>query len=291
MTRENKLALIIGFTLILMVGVLVSDHLSRARTAQLDEAATSDAPATDDRVAFSGTLLDSAIEEAQRRGLDQTPPVATRIEHAQPASAPLVIQQGETTLQPNDPSSADASATLTDRFRAWADATETAWQRMGESAVPQNRTIGARSATGSEIPGSAEVIVPTREQLPRSVTHRVVAGDSLYKLAERYLGSGNRWREIQQANPGRVSSDGGLTIGVRLDIPILEEVDLPRETVTPRPSGPREYTVRPGDTLGEIASELLGSSRRARDIVAANRGTIDNADAIQVGMTLKIPAR
>ncbi|MEQ8769861.1 MAG: LysM domain-containing protein [Phycisphaerales bacterium] len=291
MTRENKLALIIGFTLILMVGVLVSDHLSRARSAQLDEAATTDAPATDDRVAFSGTLLNSAIEEAQRRGLDQAPPVATRIENTKPAPDPLVIQQGDAALATNEPAGSNASDTLTERFRAWADATETAWQRIGESAVPQNRTINARSATGSEIPSNTETIVPTREQLPRSVTHRVVAGDSLYKLAQRYLGNGNRWREIQQANPGRVSADGGLTIGVRLDIPILQAVDMPRETVTPRRSGPSAYVVRPGDTLGAIASELLGSSRRADEIVAANRGTIDDADEIRVGMKLTIPAR
>ncbi len=291
MTRENKLALIIGFTLILMVGVLVSDHLSRARTARLDEAAVSEDSAVDDRVAFSGTLLGSAIQEAQRRGIEQTPPVATRIETAQPTPDPLIIQQGGLADGSYEPATEDPASSISERFRAFADATGDVWQRMGESAVPPNRTIGARSATGSEIPSTAEVVVPTRQQLPRSVTHRVVSGDSLYKLAQRYLGNGNRWREIQQANPGRVSADGGLTIGVRLDIPILEEVDMPRETLAVRASGPSEYEVRPGDTLSAIASELLGSSRRAAEIVAANRGLIDDADEIRVGMKLKIPAR
>lgn len=32
MTRENKVALIVGFALVLFVGILVSDHLSKAQT-------------------------------------------------------------------------------------------------------------------------------------------------------------------------------------------------------------------------------------------------------------------
>ncbi len=32
MTRENKVALVVGFALVLFVGILVSDHLSRAQT-------------------------------------------------------------------------------------------------------------------------------------------------------------------------------------------------------------------------------------------------------------------
>ena len=34
-TREHKLALIIGFSLVLVVGVLISDHFSKARSAQV----------------------------------------------------------------------------------------------------------------------------------------------------------------------------------------------------------------------------------------------------------------
>ena len=37
MTRENKVALVVGFALVLFVGILVSDHLSRAQTQQAAE--------------------------------------------------------------------------------------------------------------------------------------------------------------------------------------------------------------------------------------------------------------
>lgn len=49
----------------------------------------------------------------------------------------------------------------------------------------------------------------------------------------------------------------------------------------------RSYTVRTGDTLSEIAQRELGSSRRWREIVAANPG-LDPAK-LRVGRTLRIP--
>ncbi|MBL0869908.1 MAG: LysM peptidoglycan-binding domain-containing protein [Phycisphaerales bacterium] len=53
----------------------------------------------------------------------------------------------------------------------------------------------------------------------------------------------------------------------------------------------REYVVQKGDTLGQIASKLLGSSKRAREIVQLNRGVISDQDNLKVGTKLKIPAR
>ena len=54
MTRENKLALVIGFGLILFVGILVSDHFSAQRFdgAQLARAAPTKPPCIRTAVAF-----------------------------------------------------------------------------------------------------------------------------------------------------------------------------------------------------------------------------------------------
>ena len=50
----------------------------------------------------------------------------------------------------------------------------------------------------------------------------------------------------------------------------------------------RTYTVRDGDTLGEIAQRLLGSSKRWPEIVKLNG--IDDPDVVPVGTMLKLPA-
>jgi len=59
--------------------------------------------------------------------------------------------------------------------------------------------------------------------------HKVVDGDTLAALAERYLGSADRGREIYEANRGVLPGPGILPIGVELKIP-------PRQGAAPSPS-------------------------------------------------------
>ena len=52
-----------------------------------------------------------------------------------------------------------------------------------------------------------------------STTYVVVAGDSLWKIAQKHLGSGARWGEIYAANRDIVSDPSLIYIGQVLDIP------------------------------------------------------------------------
>jgi len=49
------------------------------------------------------------------------------------------------------------------------------------------------------------------------------------------------------------------------------------------------YEVGEGDTLSQIASRMLGSSKRWEDIYQLNRDRIVAPDQLQVGMTLRLP--
>jgi hypothetical protein len=57
----------------------------------------------------------------------------------------------------------------------------------------------------------------SREELVR--THTIVDGDTLPKLAERYLGSADRSWEIFEANRDKLPAPDLLPIGVELEIP------------------------------------------------------------------------
>jgi hypothetical protein len=50
-------------------------------------------------------------------------------------------------------------------------------------------------------------------------THVVRSGDTLWKLAQEYLGDGRRWREILELNAGTVRTADALAIGTTLRIP------------------------------------------------------------------------
>jgi len=291
-TRENKLALIIGFTLILMVGVLVSDHLSRAREAQLDPASDPMQTMSNGQQAFSGTLLSDAIVAAQEHARNAEPPVATQVSGAAPATgvpsqpemAPAVIRQGEDAA-PN------TSVSLNQGLDTLNQAADRVLGRLEESARrPMFQEAAGSGTTRIQSPARTIAAVP-RDTGARTPTYTVRENDSLYKIAAKVLGDGNRWREIQRVNADSVGEDGAVRVGQTLRLPgLVVSTPAVREPGSGGGSS-ATYTVRSGDTLGEIASKVLGSSRRADDIVRANRDQINDPNEIRVGMVLKIPAR
>ena len=75
------------------------------------------------------------------------------------------------------------------------------------------RTAGRRSP-------SAGLASPRGQRFSDRVrTHKIVDGDTLPALAERYLGDANRYREIYAANRDLLPSPDILPIGVTLRIP------------------------------------------------------------------------
>jgi LysM repeat protein len=59
---------------------------------------------------------------------------------------------------------------------------------------------------------------------------------------------------------------------------------------TPAKASMKTYTVKSGDTLGEIAKRELGSANKYMDIFNANRDQLSDPDKIKPGQVLKMPA-
>ena len=59
---------------------------------------------------------------------------------------------------------------------------------------------------------------------------------------------------------------------------------------TPAKASIKTYTVKSGDTLGEIAKRELGSASKYMEIFNANRDQLSDPDKIKPGQVLKIPA-
>lgn len=107
---------------------------------------------------------------------------------------------------------------------------------------------------------------------PGSFSYRIVAGDTLYRLAQRF---GTTVAVLLAANPG--INPNALYIGQQICIPSGGQP-------IPCPPGSVTYTIRSGDTLYAIA-QLYGTTVAA--IIAANPGIDPNN--LQVGRIICIP--
>lgn len=161
--------------------------------------------------------------------------------------------------------------------------------------------VTARPAAGR---GSEE---PAVERI-----HEVERGDTFWALAERYLGSGARWREIRDHNAGRAIAPGrvlgatedALDVGWRLAIPGSRPPAEPGDSTGATDSAaPSEVTIRPGDSLWDVAERNLEAVHagpadvdtvRAHwsDVVEVNRHRLVdrmNPDLIHSGQRIVLP--
>lgn len=149
-----------------------------------------------------------------------------------------------------------------------------------------------------------------QDKLPGPYT--VKEGDTLFIIAEKYYGEGNKFDAIAQEN--KLSSPDEITVGQVLQIPKLEsQVAEASPTSSPQPSpaqvaeeeqqgtgigggnttiwGPRiegnTYTVVEDDWLSKIAGRAYGDIMAYEKIAQANN--ISNPDHIEPGMVLTIP--
>ncbi|HBZ97887.1 MAG TPA: hypothetical protein DEO57_08585 [Phycisphaerales bacterium] len=214
MSRENKLALIIGFGLVLFVGVLISDHLSEANrlvTADLARA------------------IDPLVDEDEDTPLVEFGPVGPRL--AGPEDHPTALPTKST----HPLHVVEEGETLRTIARSW----------YGDDSM------AITLAAHNNLPDPDRLVPGTRLLMPTSP-------------------------------PGDVAE---LTITMGQPAPITPPAAIAED----EPDSLEVYTVKPGDTLSQLAQKLLGSSRDTGRLFEMNRDVIGNIDALQVGMELRYP--
>jgi len=253
MTRENKLALVVGFGLILLVGILISDHFSAARTQQAAELTQVADPLDHSRWEDPDLIAIGA-------GSLTTPQPAGRLNR--PANA---YEEGSDRWAGEDVRPLDRTAT------------------SSPGAIEMGRGpdsgVGLAEAEAEALPYRFHD-VRSGESLT-SICRRYYGDISLLEELARFNG---------MEDPNALSAGRRLRIPGAADLVRGSAADsTPPRRGQDREEPAQTYTVREGDSLSEIAQRLLGSAKKYALIFECNRDVLQSPDDIRSGMVLKIP--
>ncbi len=253
MARETKIGLLVGTAVILLIGIIVSDHLAtvqRQNPAEMTRFADQAQRSITDRLTTSRTAVPvaerpAAATTAQRREvlpIAEDLPIKPRSARAHPQ--PIIEPGPQVPLDQTSPQRGPLFAALpntdiptlsqtdTVSIPAVRPGSPTTYAPVTEpDATPDPRARTAMLPTGeyqqfwSARQTSQDQTTPARYQTNTSratastVRHTVAGGESLWVIAQRYYGDGGRWREIAKANPGEVGAGGVVQSGASLVIP------------------------------------------------------------------------
>jgi LysM repeat protein len=127
-------------------------------------------------------------------------------------------------------------------------------------------------------PMAAALVLAVGVGTPVAAAEYVVKpGDTLYAISRRYLGGGEHWQRLMNANRRLVSEPRRLLPGTRLHVP-----------GAPVPAG-RTVVVRRGDTLYGLAQRYLGDGAKWRQLWQGVRDRVSRPERLPEGLVLPLP--
>lgn len=155
-----------------------------------------------------------------------------------------------------------------------------------------------RSAAEGDVAAAVSAALESTSPKEQYTEYTVQMDDSLWTIAEDWLGDAGRWVDIAKANP--LVDPHRLTIGQALRLPPKASAHVAAAAARSYPSPSLSlpaavgtlYTVRSGDTLSRIAEAHYGEAGKWLVIYNANRPTIGwDPHRLKVGAQLRIPPR
>ncbi|WP_432003682.1 BTAD domain-containing putative transcriptional regulator [Streptomyces sioyaensis] len=174
----------------------------------------------------------------------------------------------------------------------------------GLLVLPSATAIAATPATAvahgaTAAPGPSTAHAPTPQKATHTGPRHTVGatGETVWDLAEHYLGDGRRHAEIRALNPS-LPQTATLPAGTIVNLPaeasgvhtpLAAAAPASAEASTRQEAKTETYTVAAGDSLSGIAQKKLGDGDRWTDIYAENKDTIHDPDLIYPGERVDLP--
>lgn len=156
------------------------------------------------------------------------------------------------------------------------------------STGPTPAVVSTALASPAIERAAVPMVEPVEATPPEQTTfeYTVKRNESLWKIAERFLGHGTAWTQIRDLNVAALGENPSyIEPGMVLRIPQVD-AGAPDDGT---------YVVAPGDTLSGIAKDELGDARRYGEIFEASTGTaqpdgrrLTDPDVIRPGWILTI---
>lgn len=252
MTREHKLSLVLGFGLLLFVGILLSDHFSAAQRRE------------------HANLVATAPDRAPSRALThqitiQPLPAAVRVANS------TVGQYSSDGMQPDGQGMPNYGVPAPVAPVPPAVPAELYTIKSGESLYKICQTKYGDGTLWKSLAEFNSSVIPNPTKLRAGVTIRIPSASVL---------RGESPQPMQQA-PAQFDVPG-MSAG---DAPTLGMVPQPE----PAAPAVRDYTVQKGDTLSTIASKKLGSKSKWKQIADANRDRLNDPHNLVPGTVIRLP--
>lgn len=303
MTRETKIGLLVGLAFIIVIGILLSDHLT-STTEPASAPLGMVGPKTRDSLTTLGR-----------------PTVPVTVEAPPPVTPRSVVVTAEENKRPVAPVSAVVTMTQGE-------------QQAGTPVTPTSPTTVAGGPTNASDPlvqlaqqhGSELEVVgqPTQQtatptqvivQTPTGTTaafkeYKAQEGDSLSRIASKTMGSGNKTNRdaIVRANPSLKDNPNMIVVGKvyliptaatiasappapQVQTPIAPTKAAVLADATAKESGIVWYTVKENENLWKIAAEQLGSGNAWTTIKDMNKDVLKGGEVVRTNMRLRLPAK
>ncbi len=304
MTRETKIGLLVGLAFIIVIGILLSDHL----TSSIEPpAARLEIAGANARMSVASPNVASAGTVAAPLPMNVTPmqpvPTVNDLTPRQPAGVAPVVHIGpapQNTVQvPNVSVSANVPNNSTPVVtRTPENPTEnTATLPLSEAA-----RVGGEELVPAGNPPAAAPVVPAAAVKQ----YKAEPGDNLSRMALKFYGVNNRQNRelIAKANKDLATNPDRIIVGRTYIIPTADGSATPHPAIAPIGAAPTTpatpatpvpaeniYAVKAGDNLWKIATEQCGAGSAVAAIKELNREVLKGNDVVHPGMSLKLPTR
>jgi len=306
MTRETKIGLLVGLAFIIVIGILLSDHMT-----------STNEPIAAPLVNTAGNVRDSVAAP-----VTDPPPITVVTQDITPRDTVMThgnstpARRGESIVQVG-PAGSDTPIQIEQTASVPSGRTGNSRPTPGNAATSGNNASlqEVAQANGEQVIGAE----PGTGNPPRAAgnsnndVHKYTAqaGDTLSRLAGRFLGGNNKANRdlIVKANPSLASDPDKIIVGRSYIIPNTASPAAaapPTEIIAATPAAPTApvattpaasdnaqiwYTVKENDSLWSIAADQLGNGSAWTAIKELNADILKGSDSIHPNMKLRLPAK